>query len=52
MTGVRGVYHSVNQRYLQNYLDEYALRYNRRGGREPLFWAILNRVQKEALASS
>lgn len=50
--GVRGVYHSVSQRYLQNYLDEYAFRYNRRGGREPMFWAILNRVQKEALASS
>ncbi|HEX6205733.1 MAG TPA: IS1595 family transposase [Solirubrobacterales bacterium] len=51
-TGVRGVYHSVSQRYLQNYLDEYAFRYNRRYGREPMFWAILNRVQKANPASS
>jgi transposase len=51
-TGVRGVYHSISQRYLQNYLDEYAFRYNRREGREPMFWAILNRVQKAIPASS
>jgi transposase len=51
-TGVRGVYHSVSQRYLQTYLDEYAFRYNRRGGREPLFWAMLNRVRKASPASS
>lgn len=51
-TGVRGVYHSISTRYLQNYLDEYAFRYNRRGGREPLFWAMLSRVQKASPASS
>jgi transposase len=45
--GVRGVYHSISARYLQNYLDEYAFRYNRRDGREPMFWAILGRVRKE-----
>lgn len=50
--GLRGVYHAVSTKYLQNYLDEYCFRYNRRDGREPMFWAILNRVQKVAPASS
>ena len=50
--GVRGVYHSVSAQYLQNYLDEYSFRYNRRRSAEPLFYAILNRVQKPALAAS
>jgi transposase-like protein len=50
--GVRGVYHAVSTKYLQNYLDEYAFRYNRRDGQQPMFWAILNRVQKVAPASS
>jgi transposase-like protein len=45
--GIRGVYHSVSRAYLQSYLDEYAFRYNRRNGREPIFWAILDRVQKD-----
>jgi transposase len=44
--GVRGVYHSVSRKHLQGYLDEYTFRYNRRDGREPIFWAILDRVQK------
>jgi transposase len=51
-TGVRGVYHAVSTKYLQNYLDEYAFRYNRREGAEPMFWAILNRAQKASPASS
>ena len=50
--GVRGVYHAISSDYLQAYLDEYAFRYNRRHSKEPMFWAMLNRVQKEALASS
>jgi transposase len=50
--GVRGVYHAISTDYLQAYLDEYAFRYNRRDGREPLFWAILNRVQKEVRVAS
>src|SRR5204863_8010193 len=28
--GMRGVNHSVSKKYLQNYLDEYSFRYNRR----------------------
>jgi transposase len=53
--GIRGVYHSVSAKFLQTYVDEYAFRYNRRigsDGYEPIFWAILGRVRKEALASS
>lgn len=49
--GVRGVYHSISAKYLQNYLDEYAFRYNRRGDSDPMFWAILDRVERRALAS-
>jgi transposase len=49
--GVRGVYHAISTTYLQSYLNEYAFRYNRRDGREPIFWAILNRVQKPGLAA-
>lgn len=45
--GVRGVYHAVSARYLQSYLDEYTFRYNRRGGSQPMFWAILDRVQQD-----
>lgn len=44
--GVRGVYHAVSSTYLQSYLNEYAFRYNRRHDRQPMFWAMLNRVEK------
>jgi transposase-like protein len=50
--GVRGVYHAVSAKYLQSYLDEYAFRYNRRFSKEPMFWAMLNRVQKTASPAS
>ena len=44
--GVRGVYHAISTTYLQDYLNEYAFRYNRRNSSTPMFWAILNRVEK------
>ncbi len=50
-TGIRGVYHSVSERYLQHYCDEYAFRYNRRKDPTPMFWSVLDRVVKPALAS-
>jgi transposase-like protein len=50
--GIRGVYHSVSERYLQSYLDEYAFRYNARKSSTPLFDLILDRVRKEDLASA
>lgn len=49
---VRGVYHAISTQYLQNYLDEYAFRYNRRNSTQPMFYAILDRVQKDRPASS
>jgi hypothetical protein len=49
--GVRGVYHSISTVYLQSYMDEYAFRYNRRYSRQPMFWAMLDRVEKPSLAS-
>ncbi len=42
--GIDGVYHKVGKEYLQNYLNEYAFRYNRRKDEEPMFWAFLNRM--------
>ncbi|MDP8975811.1 MAG: IS1595 family transposase [Actinomycetota bacterium] len=48
-TGIRGVYHAVSVRYLPDYLNEYAFRYNRRKDERPMFWAILDRVQKGLL---
>jgi transposase len=50
--GVRGVYHSVSRKHLQGYLNEYTFRYNRRDGSQPIFWAILDRVQKAGLADA
>jgi transposase len=49
--GIRGVYHSVSVQYLQSYLDEYSFRYNRRHSSQPMFYAILDRVQKDRLAA-
>lgn len=45
--GVRGVYHAISTEYLQSYIDEYAFRYNRRNSPQPMFWAILDRVEKD-----
>lgn len=45
--GIRGVYHSVSAKHLQSYLDEYSFRFNRRNDTTPMFWAILDRVQKD-----
>lgn len=48
--GIRGVYHSVSAKYLQNYLDEYAWRYNHRFDKRPMFWTILDEVAKPEAA--
>lgn len=44
--GIRGVYHSVSTKYLQDYLNEYTWRYNHRHDKRPMFWTILDQVQK------
>jgi transposase len=47
--GISGIYHSVSDKWLQSYLDEYAFRYNNRdaypdiGG---MFSALMGRVEK------
>lgn len=41
---LRGTHHAVSRDYLQSYLDEIVFRYNRRDGREPMFWAIMDRI--------
>src|SRR5258708_1009996 len=46
--GIGGVYHQVSQKYLQNYLDEYSFRYNRRDQGNLIFTSILKRVSEKA----
>ncbi len=45
--GIRGVFHSVSPKYLQNYLDEYAFRYNHRNDVTPMFLTFLNRAAQK-----
>ena len=47
--GIGGVYHSVSQKFLQTYLDEYSYRYNRRDQGNLIFKSILSEVSKRAL---
>jgi transposase len=44
--GISGVYHSVSDKYLQHYLDEYSFRYNHRDDVQPMFQTFLRRVEK------
>jgi transposase len=44
---VRGAHHNVSTKYLQAYLDEYTFRWNHRHDERPIFWTILDRVEKE-----
>jgi transposase len=46
--GIGGVYHSVSQKYLQSYLDEYSFRYNRRDQGNLVFKSILAKVSERA----
>lgn len=46
--GIGGVYHSVSQKYLQSYLDEYSFRYNRRNVGQPMFTSLLAQVSERA----
>jgi transposase len=42
--GIHGVYHSVSEKYLQSYIDEYAFRYNHRKDEQPMFLTILEKI--------
>ncbi len=46
--GIRGVYHNVSTKHLQQYLNEYAFRFNRRKslGKRNMFDAFVNRIRK------
>lgn len=41
--GIKGVYRHVDERYLQNYANEYAWRYSHRHD-ETIFWSLLKRI--------
>jgi transposase len=42
--GITGVYHHVDGKRLQKYINEYSFRYNHRDDERPMFWAFLSRV--------
>jgi transposase-like protein len=42
--GIGGTHHSVSEKFLQSYLDEYAFRYNRRNVPRPMVKQILERA--------
>ena len=43
---LRGIYHSVESRYLQIYLDEYSYRFNRSLWKESIFDNLIQRMVK------
>lgn len=46
--GLRGVYRGrVEPKFLQNYINEYSFRYNRRNRVQPMFLAFMEQVQKD-----
>ena len=44
--GINGVYHAVSEKYLQNYINEYAFRYNHRDDDRPMFKTVLAQIVK------
>ena len=46
--GIDGLHHSVSAKYLQQYLNGYAFRWNRRHDETPMFRQILSRVSSSA----
>ncbi len=42
--GIAGVYHSVSEKYLQSYINEYGFRYNHRKDEKSMFKTILERI--------
>jgi transposase len=45
---IGGVYHSVSEKYLQGYINEYGFRYNHRKDEKPMFGIILSQIKKLA----
>jgi transposase-like protein len=50
--GIGGVYHAVSAKHLQNYLNEYAFRYNHRSDGLPMFKTLLSQNASEVAASN
>jgi len=46
-SGVRGVHHHISSKYMHNYLNEHAFRYNHRNDVTPMFLSFLDRVGME-----
>ena len=42
--GSGGVYHSVSEKYLQHYINEYGFRYNHRKDEKPMFQTVLEKI--------
>jgi hypothetical protein len=42
--GIGGVYHSVSEKHLQSYINEYGFRYNHRKDEHPMFNTMLERT--------
>ena len=42
--GISGVYHSVSEKWLQNYINEYGFRYNHRKDDKPMFLTVLEKI--------
>ena len=42
--GIHGVYHSVSEKWLQNYINEYSFRYNHRNDEKPMFLTVLEKL--------
>jgi transposase len=45
--GITGVYHSVSEKYVQNYIDEYGFRYNHRKDESPMFINFLAQITQQ-----
>lgn len=42
--GISGVHHVVSQKYLQDYLNSYAFRWNHRHGADPMFFEMVDQI--------
>jgi len=42
--GINGVYHSVSEKWLQNYINEYGFRCNHRKDEKPMFLTVLEKL--------